>query len=425
MTTKVGIYRSYFGPVPTDRSGKPLPKDEWPKKRPHSWVTRWFGTDGQRYSRSFKTRKEADRFYESKQQEVRVGQADPPPAISVKAFAAEHEKVMIGQVARTSLADQMRALAFLIDHVGEETPLQRIKPRDAETFVAARLGSGAAIGTVNKDIRTLKRIFTLAISPRGYLQQNPFVSIKQRKQSSKPIRYVTPQEFRDMLKAAPTLWWKAFLGVAYTIGARTGELLHLTWADIDFEQGRIRIVRKETDSDHLHWEPKDHEGRLLPCPPEAMQLLASLRDDAPEGCPYVFVPPWRWEHVRRARENGSWKESQPPLNNLNRRLNTLRKNAGVSKMTYHDLRRSCITNWARVLPMHVVQKLAGHSDIKTTQQYYLAVQEDDLSKARLFQAQIMRLGLTDQKLTKSDSTAQEDKAWPEQPKPVTCADDRN
>jgi len=31
-----------------------------------------------------------------------------------------------------------------------------------------------------------------------------------------------------------------------------------------------------------------------------------------------------------------------------------------------DLRRSCITNWAKELPAHVAQRLAGHSSLETT-----------------------------------------------------------
>ena len=401
MTTKVGIYRSYYGPVPTDSSGKPLPKEEWPKKRSHSWVARWYGTDGQRYSRSFKIRKEAERFYESKQQEVRVGQADPPPSITIKAFAAEHGKVMVGQIARASLADQKRALEFLIDHVGQDVPLHKIKPRDAETFVASRLRSGVAIGTVNKDIRTLKRIFNLAITPRGYLNQNPFASIKQRKQSSKPIRYVPPKDFLRLIEAARSLWWKTFLAVAYTTAVRLGELVHLTWADIDFEQDRIRVARKDATDTLTSWEPKDHEGRVLPCPAAVIQLLADLQAQTAEKCPYVFLPPSRWAYVQKARRNGTWRESQSLLNNAARSLRGLRKRAGVAKFSLHDLRRSCITNWARVLPIHVVQKLAGHSDIKTTQKHYLAVQEDDLEKARQVQSEILALRPTDQEMTNS------------------------
>jgi len=49
----------------------------------------------------------------------------------------------------------------------------------------------------------------------------------------------------------------------------------------------------------------------------------------------------------------------------------------------------------------VVQELAGYSDIKTTRLYYLAVEENDLQKARLVQEKILRTDLTDPKVTHS------------------------
>jgi integrase len=49
----------------------------------------------------------------------------------------------------------------------------------------------------------------------------------------------------------------------------------------------------------------------------------------------------------------------------------------------------------------VVQKLAGHSDIKTTQKYYLAVRQEDMNWARLVQSKILANDLTDPLLTHS------------------------
>lgn len=402
-TEKVGIYRNYYGPVPRDSSGKPLRRSQWPRKRAHSWVVRWFGTDGQRYSKSFKTRKEAARFKEQKQEEVRAGRADPPEDITMSDFTTEHEKVMWGQVARESLSDQIRALKMLMEHVGTRTFVQDVTPRQAESFVAARLASGVKVATVNKDIRTLKRIFNLAIDPRGYLApgQNPFAGIKQRRQSSKPIRYVRPDEFQQLLEASPSPWWWALFSVAYTTAARLGEILNLTWADVDFEQNRIRVVRKDLGPSLVAWEPKDHEGRILPVPAGVIQRLADIQAESAEGCPYVFVPAWRWSHIKDARKRGRWRERQSLVNNLNRRLATLRKRAGLAKFTFHDFRRSCITNWARALPTHVVRELAGHSSIKTTEQYYLSVQEDDLEKAWRVQSALLEVDPTDQILTNS------------------------
>ena len=72
-TEKVGIYRKYHGKVPKDKNSRKLPKEFWPKKRPFRWAVRWYGSDGKRYSKSFKTRKEAERHSEKKQSDVRQG----------------------------------------------------------------------------------------------------------------------------------------------------------------------------------------------------------------------------------------------------------------------------------------------------------------------------------------------------------------
>jgi len=58
-TEKVSVCRKYHGVVPTDEFGNPLPKSEWPREPPFSWAVRWFGSDGKRFSKSFKSRREA------------------------------------------------------------------------------------------------------------------------------------------------------------------------------------------------------------------------------------------------------------------------------------------------------------------------------------------------------------------------------
>jgi len=55
-----------------------------------------------------------------------------------------------------------------------------------------------------------------------------------------------------------------------------------------------------------------------------------------------------------------------------------------------DLRRSALTNRAKHVPVHVLQKIAGHSDIRTTQKYYLSVHEDDLAKARTVSEKLLQ-----------------------------------
>lgn len=74
----------------------------WPKRRPHSWAVRWFGYDGQRYSRSCTTRKEAERLTEEKQKDVREGKAVEPRQVTLKEFGEMYMRL------RTDLTERNR-----------------------------------------------------------------------------------------------------------------------------------------------------------------------------------------------------------------------------------------------------------------------------------------------------------------------------
>ena len=406
-TEKVGIYRNYYGPIPTDSSGKPLPKSQWPKKRAHSWVVRWFGTDRQRYSKSFKTRKEANRLAEEKQRQVREGKGDPPPKVSLREFYKEHTQLMTGNVAPKTLELHSAAVELLAASVGWDRAIHRISVRDIERFRAGRLKTGISPASANREIRTLKRIFNLA-AMRGYVskQDNPCVAVPMLRVASKRPPYITPEDFREMCRHAPDTLWRTLLVTFYATALRLREATNLTWGDIDFKTRELHVTRKSAVGGVQAWTPKDHEMRTVPLPRQAIDLLTAWHAMAPEGCPYVFMEHGRWTHYRRQVDNGLWRPGQDLVNNLLRRFKTICRHAGIGPFAVHDLRRSCITNWARRgLPIHVVQQLAGHSDIKTTQQYYLSVRQDDVDRAQAIQASLLGeipVGVpTDQLLTNS------------------------
>ena len=133
-TKKIGVYRKYYEPIPKDKQGVSLPKSQWPKKRASKWVVRWFGYDGKRFSRSFKTRKEADCFAEKKQIEVQGGRRDPIPKRSFREYYQEHKELMEGNVAPTTLYLHLKAMEKLAAAIGWERPLDRISAKDIEKF---------------------------------------------------------------------------------------------------------------------------------------------------------------------------------------------------------------------------------------------------------------------------------------------------
>jgi integrase len=395
-TEKVGIYRRWLGPVPLE-NGKPIPKTQWPKKRRYSWTVRWFGTNGKRYSKDFKTKKLAEQYARKLESKIKAGNHDRPIRITLADFSREHINLMMGQVAYATLMDQKRALRLFEKFIGGLVRLKEIQPRRAEAFIAERLASGLAVGTINKDIRTLRRIFNLAIDPRGYLgeNQNPFSRIRQRKKAQKKIRYVSTEEYRLLPAATPRLWWRALMSIAYGSGLRRGEILNLTWADINFENQRIHVQTKESSRSLIEWEPKDHENRVVPMSAESTQLLANIQAESKEGFPYIFISPKRFKRIKQREEEGRWNPRSDTVNNLGRDFNVIRRRSGITQCTIHDLRRSAITNWAQRLPIQVVQQLAGHSNIATTRKYYLAVRPEDIDLANKITNEILESTNTD------------------------------
>jgi len=71
------------------------------------------------------------------------------------------------------------------------------------------------------------------------------------------------------------------------------------------------------------------------------------------------------------------------VKNISRNFDCLCKRADVARYAkpLHTLRKSCITDWAKHFPAHVVKQWAGHSDLDTTDRYYLQVSEAEYERA--------------------------------------------
>ena len=98
----------------------------------------------------------------------------------------------------------------------------------------------------NKMYSLLKNIFDYAI--KNYdLETNPVINrgrFKTKKEIIKDeekIRYITKEEFDKFISVIDNPLWHCFFTTLYYTGARKGELLALTWNDIDFNKKEISI----------------------------------------------------------------------------------------------------------------------------------------------------------------------------------------
>ena len=173
---------------------------------------------------------------------------------------------------------------------------------------------------------------------------------------------------------------------ALCTGMRRGELLNATWRDIDFERKTIEVAPKKDTKYVWEWHIKDTERRTSPLAEEVVALLAQHQAEQPEGYPYVFVPPFRYDYIQKLRQKGKWsaRKGDYPLNNFDRRFRIILARAGIENREFHDLRRTCMSNWFAHGPREFdVMKMAGHSNFETTRNFYLVIRDDLLDHARL------------------------------------------
>lgn len=106
--------------------------------------------------------------------------------------------------------------------------------------------TGFKVMYLNKIYSILKSIFDYAIKNYG-LDYNPVAAVgrfkekKEIKPDDKKIRYITKDEFDKFIEVVDDPLWHTFFMTLYYTGARKGELLALTWNDIDFNSNEIII----------------------------------------------------------------------------------------------------------------------------------------------------------------------------------------
>ena len=101
---------------------------------------------------------------------------------------------------------------------------------------------------------------------------------------------------------------------------------------------------------------------------------------AADGQEYVLVNSKGPAMGDRMKRLNKWRDFQ-----------VIRTKANVPKCSFHDLRESYCTNLAGAVPLHVVQELAGHADIRTTRKHYLIVRNEQIDVARRALDEVMSL----------------------------------
>jgi integrase len=210
-------------------------------------------------------------------------------------------------------------------------------------YTASRREAGASKSTVNRELATLSRAFTLAVNENGKLTQGPRI---HRLDDSDNVRmgFVSIADY-NAIRAAALEWLAALTDFLYWTGVRLNEACTLEWRDVDFDAGVIRIRAERV---------KTNEQHEIPLVARVQQIIAEAWERRRLDCRYVF------------HRNG-WPVSSNTAGISWRRVAA---RAGYTGIRLHDLRRSFVRNMRQLgMAESVIMKFTGHRTRRIFERY--------------------------------------------------------
>jgi len=292
-----------------------------------------------RESTGTRDKPEARRFLRRREGAAEEGKPVMPRAekITVKDLA---EDLIADYIAneRSALKRLRFALKNLLPVFGPMRAL-RVRPSDVNRYIAKRQSEGAAKGTINREIGTLRRMFNLAMYDEK-LHHAP--RIKSLDESDSVRKGFFEREHLEAVRRFLPPYLKGPIGFAYITAWRiASEVLPLRWSQVDFQAGTIRLEPGTT---------KNREGRLFVMTPELRALLEEQRayTDRVQREQGRIIP-WVFHRVGEQ------------IKSLRTAWNTAVKRAGYPWLRPHDLRRSGVRNMERAgVPRSVAMAMVGH-----------------------------------------------------------------
>lgn len=240
---------------------------------------------------------------------------------------------------------------------GPDRDLTTIKRSDADAW-AIHLKANYAPATTGRTIRGARQLFKAACRA-DILTRNPFEDLKAGAPPDKDRQFfVTQDATRRVLEACPDGEWRLIVALGRYGGLRCpSEHLALTWPDVDWERGRIRVTSPKTE----HHEGKGE--RWVPIFAELRPFLEEAFERAQPGAVHIIT------------------SKSDAEQNLRTRFVKIIRRAGLTPWPkpFQNLRASRETELAGVYPLHVVCAWLGNSTL-VAQKHYLQVTDDDFRR---------------------------------------------
>ena len=242
---------------------------------------------------------------------------------------------------------------------------KRGKKQENDTAAGATKNPGLSPGSVVRTHAVLHKALKQAFHWR-LISFNPADTVSPPTVPKSEMQTLTPAQAMKLIEGAADATFRTLYALAVGTGLRRGELLGLSWSDIDFERGILTVKRTalRLKGGGVHYgEPKSAAGR------RSIRLgdmvLSHLREHRTRQKEWKLKAGPAWHETDLVLTN----PSGGPLDaaKVTRTFEADRKRAGLPTVRLHDLRHTFATiALNQETPIKALQAAMGHSTIGTT-----------------------------------------------------------
>jgi len=264
---------------------------------------------------------------------------------------------------RAYRGDLARFASFLSEYLEREPKALRpgdVEPVAVRAFLAAMTRDGLARRTRGRALSAVRSLFRFACR-RGRLEANPAAGVRAPKQEQILPRHLRPGEVERLIESpsgqgassgsALANRDRALLEVLYATGLRVGELVGLSWRDVDLSARVLRVLGK------------GGKERMVPFGRAAADALRTWLED--------------WEALRRDDASGdepvfiNYRGGRLSDRSVRRIIDHHAAAAGVPPGVHpHTLRHTFATHLLEEgADLRAIQEFLGHASLTTTQRY--------------------------------------------------------
>ena len=265
--------------------------------------------------------------------------------------------------------------------------LKRLRPAHIQDLLREKLENGnmkEGGGLSRRSVQYLHSILRRALNHAvkwQLLPHNPCSAVEAPTPKTQEMQYWTQEQAQQFLNQVRNYRLYALYRLAITTGMRRGEMLGLTWENIDFDQQQVRVRYTLQSLLKGEWKlspPKTEASiRTIAIGEDDVQILRTHRRQQAEE--RLLLGP-EYEDNGLVFPTSIGTPMRP--RNLYRHFKREAEKAGLPEIRFHDLRHTHAT-MLLLLGEHpkVVQERLGHTKIETTLNTYSHVLPNMQAKA--------------------------------------------